>query len=204
MMNLVKAEQGGNLKACNEDHFIDGRVQLACYLCWIKATNDEEYKRADGSVSSKFRNMGNLTKPGAQDAITAKWLKWRVGSGPGQVKVDENKVKVLSQSFSGCHDWVTSIADGRVAVLYACATPTCKAIPMKTNGWVFCRKSLGSKQTQWHCPACGDKFACNTGLANRLLVVYGDTNGDNVCYRWGHHELSSDTWAENVLDYLRK
>eukprot|EP00971_Amphidinium_carterae_P025297 499497-Amphidinium_carterae.1 len=23
-------------------------------------------------------------------------------------------------------------------------------------------------------------------------------------HRWGHHEQAKDTWAENVLDYLRK
>eukprot|EP00971_Amphidinium_carterae_P170363 3375613-Amphidinium_carterae.1 len=141
MLNMVKAEQGGKEKEPNEDHFIHGRVQLACYKCWIKATNNESYMREDGGVSAIFRNMGNTTKPGAQDALTNKWLKWRVGGDAGQVYVDEKQVKVLSQSFSGCHDWVTSIGDGRVAVLYACATVACRAIPMKTNGWVFCRKS---------------------------------------------------------------
>eukprot|EP00971_Amphidinium_carterae_P275655 5469501-Amphidinium_carterae.1 len=67
---MVKAEQGGKEKECKEDHFIAGRVQLACYKCWIKATNNENYRREDGGVSTFFRNMGNLTKPGAQDALT--------------------------------------------------------------------------------------------------------------------------------------
>eukprot|EP00971_Amphidinium_carterae_P116388 2305540-Amphidinium_carterae.1 len=71
------------------------------------------YQKDDGSVSTFFRNMANRTKPGAMDALTKKWLKWRVGDENSQVHVDEKQVQRLSQSYSGCHDWVTSIADGR-------------------------------------------------------------------------------------------
>eukprot|EP00971_Amphidinium_carterae_P110337 2186078-Amphidinium_carterae.1 len=57
---------------------------------------------------------------------------------------------------------------------------------------------------QWHCPACGDKWSGGTGLPFRLLVVYGEQEEDNVCYRMGTHPHATETWAENVLDYLRK
>eukprot|EP00971_Amphidinium_carterae_P307190 6105175-Amphidinium_carterae.1 len=72
MLNMVKAAQGGEEKKCPEDEFIAGRVQLACFKCWIKATNNKDYQKDDGSLSTFFRNMANFTKPGAQDALTKK------------------------------------------------------------------------------------------------------------------------------------
>eukprot|EP00971_Amphidinium_carterae_P302957 6019516-Amphidinium_carterae.1 len=75
---------------------------------------------------------------------------------------------------------------------------------MRSNSWVLCKRSPGSTHTQWHCPACGDKWSAGSGLDVRLLVVYGEDEQSNVCFRWGKHEDSIYHWAEAVLDYLRQ
>eukprot|EP00971_Amphidinium_carterae_P286427 5686874-Amphidinium_carterae.1 len=75
---------------------------------------------------------------------------------------------------------------------------------MRSSSWVLCKRSQGSSQTQWHCPACGDKWTAGVGLEMRLLVVYGESDEKNACYRWGDHEPNVTNWAEGVLDFLRK
>eukprot|EP00971_Amphidinium_carterae_P263497 5227860-Amphidinium_carterae.1 len=49
MLSMVKDSQGGEAKPCPEEQFIGGKVQLACYKCWIKATNNMAYQKDDGS-----------------------------------------------------------------------------------------------------------------------------------------------------------
>eukprot|EP00971_Amphidinium_carterae_P344735 6485309-Amphidinium_carterae.1 len=175
---------------------------MACYKCWIKATGITEYQYADGRVSRLFRNMAQRTKPSDSNNKTKQWLNWRVKGKLQNVSAEQ--VQKLSMKYSGASDWVTSIGDGRVAVLYTCATQTCKAVPMRSSSWVLCKKSHGASQTQWHCPACGDKWTAGVGLNMRLLVVYGESDDKNACYRWGDHAANVTNWAEGVLDFLRK
>eukprot|EP00971_Amphidinium_carterae_P235237 4668125-Amphidinium_carterae.1 len=103
----------GSSESLQQEHFNNGKVELACYKCWIKATGIKDYQYEDGRVSRLFRNMAQRTKPSDSNNKTKQWLNWRV-KGKLQ-KVSADQVQKLSMKHSGASDWVTSIGDGRVA-----------------------------------------------------------------------------------------
>eukprot|EP00971_Amphidinium_carterae_P157299 3118359-Amphidinium_carterae.1 len=108
---LVKPAQGGTVRKEEREQLKPGKVVLACYKCWIRATNIKEYEYEDGRVSRRFRNMAQRTKTSESDRKTRQWLKWRVA---GKLKVSADEVQKLSAKHSGCADWVTSRTSARL------------------------------------------------------------------------------------------
>eukprot|EP00971_Amphidinium_carterae_P072956 1442757-Amphidinium_carterae.1 len=90
---LVKRVYGGNTRMEAPKQVNRGKVVLACYKCWIRATGMKGYEYEDGRVSRKFRNMAQKTKQSECDRKTRQWLKWRV---QGKLKVSPDEMLRLS------------------------------------------------------------------------------------------------------------
>eukprot|EP00971_Amphidinium_carterae_P340574 6478998-Amphidinium_carterae.2 len=78
VVTLVKREKGGRVHEVPEEQFNNGKVVLACYRCWVRATGETGYMdEQTGKVTRMFRNMAQRTKPSDSDNNTKRWLQWR-------------------------------------------------------------------------------------------------------------------------------
>eukprot|EP00971_Amphidinium_carterae_P012048 237710-Amphidinium_carterae.1 len=73
----------------------------------------------------------------------------------------------LAVESAGGEDWVQMVGNGKVSILYSCAS--CGAAPLRMNGWVRAKKST---RNDWFCAKCGDRWTHAAADSERWLLLW--------------------------------